>query len=294
MKTSFTKNPLTFDEQVSLLQTRSLEISNIDYAKSKLAHINYYRLSAYFRHFQEDETHAFIEGTTFDHVIRLYYFDKKLRNIVFYAMEKLEVYIRTTLAYHIAKAHGAFGYTDNTIMYDSGKHVSIMESIQADVSRSKEVFVKHFFEKYEGEYLPVWAMVEVISFNTLSRLYGNLKESEQRRIADELGLKPVVLAKWLHTLTYVRNICAHHSRLWNKMLAVRPMKPRGDRTFQELNNTKIFFVLSMIRYLLEKIDGDEYNFKAEIKQLLASYPEVPLYNMGFPEDWEGMTLWNDI
>jgi abortive infection bacteriophage resistance protein len=291
MKLTYNKPPLTFEKQIELLRSRNLTIENPEYAKSKLAHINYYRISAYLRHFQEENTHKFVKDTSFTQVIRLYYFDKKLRSIIFYAMEKIEVYMRTVLAYHIADSHGAFGYADMSIMHSSHKHEQILKSIQADVLRSKEVFVKHFFETYKGEYLPVWAMVEVISFNTLSRLYGNLKEEDQREIAKQIGLKPVVLARWLHSLTYVRNICAHHARLWNKMLAVRPVIPRGDKSFKDLNNTKIFFVLTVIQYLLEKIDGDEYGFKAEIKKLLATYPEVPVFNMGFPANWEERSIW---
>lgn len=292
MKLPYTKKSLTFDEQIVLLQKRNLSFGNVAFAKSKLSHINYYRLSAYFHHFQ-DENHDFEEDTSFEEVVQLYYFDKKLRNTIFYAMEKIEVYFRTSLAYLLSQKFGSFGYVDAVNMHDAGKHEAILKSIRSEVVRSKEVFVKHFFDTYDGAYLPVWAMVEVISFGTLSRLFGNLKEQEQRSIANTLGLKPLVLARWLHTLTYVRNICAHHARLWNKMLAVRPIKPRRNATFAGLNNTKLFFVLTMILYLLEKIDGDEYGFKQEIKILLQHYPDVKLFNMGFPEDWETILLWKE-
>ncbi|ADV46549.1 Abi family protein [Nitratifractor salsuginis] len=293
MKLSYTKSPLTFSEQVHLLQERGLIVPNSAYAELKLAQINYYRLSAYMRFFQDDASHCFREGTTFEQVIRLYYFDKKLRNLIFYAMEKLEVYFRTTYAYHTAMEPtlGAFGYTKSAKMHDLEKHASILEAIRRDVDRSKEVFVTHFFSKYDGDYLPVWMMVEVISFSTLSRLYGNLRAPVQQKIADSVNLNAKVLAGWLHSLTYVRNLCAHHARTWNKLLAIRPMVPRGNPAFSGLNNRKIFFVLSMIRYLLEAIDGDEYDFRGELMRLLAAYPDVPLYNMGFPEDWKARTLW---
>lgn len=293
MKRSYTKHPLSFEDQVALLESRGLIVVNPEYARAKLSHINYYRLSAYFRFFQHDESHRFKTGTTFEAVVRLYYFDKKLRNIIFYAIEKIEVYLRTAYAYHTAMspALGTFGYTHTEEMYSPAKQTEILDAITKDVARSKEVFVQHFFEKYEGEDLPVWMMVEVISFNTLSRLYGNLKAHEQKKIASGLGLHEGVLAGWLHSLTYVRNLCAHHARVWNKLLAIRPQIPRKNEAFQGLNNRKIFFVLSIIRYLLEKIDGDEYNFKQEIKQLFAEYSEIPLFNMGFPENWEERALW---
>ena len=296
MKRSYTKSPLTSAEQVRLLQDRGLVVSNPAYAEAKLSHINYYRLSAYFRFFQIDDTHRFRQGTRFEDVIRIYYFDKKLRNLIFYAIEKLEVYFRTAYAYHTAMSSDlrVFGYTQKDKMYCPDRHIEILESIRTDVKRSKEVFVEHFFTHYEEEDLPVWMMVEVISFNTLSRLYGNLKASEQKKIAKGVGLAPGVLAGWLHSLTYVRNLCAHHARVWNKILAIRPKIPRRNPTFQSLDNKKIFFVLSMIRYLLERIDGDEYDFGKALVALLGEFPEIPLRNMGFPDDWESRELWRYV
>ena len=295
MKPSYTKPPLTFQVQVELLHDRGLIIPNKVYATTKLTQINYYRLSAYMRFFQEDASHRFKEGTRFEEIIRLYYFDKKLRNLIFYATEKLEVYFRTAYAYHTAMSSqcGPFGYTKSSQMHNPEKHPSILEAIRRDVDRSKEVFVTHFFSKYEGDYLPVWMMVEVISLSTLSRLYDNLKAPIQKTIADSVHLSPRVLAGWLHSLTYVRNLCAHHARTWNKLLAIRPMIPRHKPAFAGLNNRKIFFVLSIIRYLLERIDGDEYDFRRELIQLLAEYPEVPLHNMGFPADWKEREIWRN-
>lgn len=293
MKPTYTKPHLTYLEQIKLLQKRNLIVSNVDYAALKLSHINYYRLSAYARHFYLEDGTTFKEGTKFEDILNLYYFDKKLRNILFYAIEKIEVLLRTKYAYLIGQEFGPFGYVYLDHVYNPETQEKILLSIQAEVKRSKEVFVSHHFEKYDGKYLPVWSMVEVTSFNTLSRLFSNLKEKQQNEIAFSLGLKASVLRQWLHTITYVRNICAHHSRIWNKMLAVRPMKPRKNKTFESLNNTKIFFVLTMIIYLLEQIDGDEYDYKMQIKNLLKEYSDIPIFNMGFPLKWEELDLWKN-
>lgn len=167
-----------------------------------------------------------------------------------------------------------------------------MTIIEKETNRSKEIFVKEFYSKYDEEYLPIWAMVEIISFNTLSRIYANLKEPHRKEIIQDINIKPFVFQRWLHTLTYVRNICAHHSRLWNKVIAIEPMHPKNQKAFEVISNKKIFFVLSMIEFLFEQMDDEEFNFKDELKRLFKKYPKVKLENMGFIENWEQNPIWS--
>lgn len=199
MKTSFSKLHLSYQEQVNLLKSRNLIVSNNNYAVKKLKHLNYYRLSSYFYSFYQNKN-LFKDGIKFEYILQLYYFDKKFRNLVFYAIEKIEVYIRTQIAFTISKSNGVFGYTNKTIFHDEKKHQDILQVIQNETKRSKEIFVKEFYEKYDDNNLPVWAMVEIISFNTLSRIFANLKEEYRKEIIKDINIKPFVFQKWLHTL----------------------------------------------------------------------------------------------
>lgn len=293
MKLQFIKNHLSYEEQAKLLENRNLTILNFDFAIKKLSHLNYYRLSAYFYPFFEQKN-SFKNETTFEDILQLYYFDKELRHLVFYAIEKIEVYIRTQISFSISKNNGVFGYVDENIFHDKQKHSNLLKSIKSETVRSKEIFVKEFYDKYDEEYLPVWAMVEIVSFNTLSKIFANLKESYRSEITKELKIKPFVFQRWLHTLTYIRNICAHHSRLWNKTLAIEPMIPKNQKLFQKLNNQKLFFVLNMIQFIFISIDNKEFDFKSELKSLLNKYPIVDVKAMGFVQDWEELEIWRDL
>jgi abortive infection bacteriophage resistance protein len=290
LKPKFSKTHLSYQQQTDLLKSRNLTVPNEAFCSKKLQHINYYRLSAYFYPFYQEEN-KFKDDAKFEDIVKLYYFDKEFRNLIFYSIEKIEVYARTQLAYIISKHSGVFGYTDASIFHNTQVHSDILNTIKSETSRSKEVFVKDFFDKYDEEYLPVWSMVEIISFNTLSKIYANLKETHRKEIVKDIDIKPLVFQSWLHTLTYVRNICAHHSRLWNKMLAIEPTKPRNQHIFHTIINKKIFFVLTMIQFMLEKIDEEELDFKYEIKRLLAKYPKINIKTMGFIENWEELSLW---
>lgn len=293
MKTSFTKTFLPYQQQVDLLKSRNLLVVNDAFAITKLSHLNYYRLSAYYLPFQDAKDH-FADGTQFEDVIKLYYFDKKLRNLIFYAIEKIEVYFRSQIAYVLAEDFGPFGYTKSqNFIVTAHAHYKLIADIDKEVKRSKEVFVKHFFSKHTQSHLPVWMMVEIVSFGTLSKLYKALQPEQKRKITDGLGLPQKVFDSWFHTLVYVRNVCAHHSRIWNKMLAIKPEVPRKIELFKPLNNKKIFFVLSMIEFILEKIDDDEFILKDELRTLLMQHPEVPVNNMGFPDNWEELEIWRD-
>jgi len=293
LKTSFNKPFLPYQDQVDLLKSRNLNVSNDAFVVTKLSHLNYYRLSAYYLPFYDDKEH-FKDGVQFENIIKLYYFDKKLRNLIFYAIEKIEVYFRTQITYVIAKEFGPFGYTKSEhFTMNAYHHHKLLEDINREVVRSKEVFVKHFFEKYTEKNLPVWMMVEIVSFGTLSKLYKSLKPEQKKEIIKGLGLHQKVFDSWFHTLVYIRNVCAHHSRVWNKMLAIKPEIPRKIELFKTLNNKKVFFVLTMIEFILEKVDDDEFILKDELNKLLAKHPEVPISNMGFPENWHELEVWRD-
>jgi len=309
----YAKSHKTFDEQLKILKERDLIISNDKYAFTKLNHINYYRLSAYFLPLQykkeSENKNKFLPNTAFEDVVKLYYFDTELRKIIFEAIESIELYLRTQIAYHHSCQYEPYGYVDqknfqtNQEFYDKS-----IKTLKDETGRANEEFVSHFEDKYKTKDLPIWTLVEVISFGTLSKMYSILKTDEQKKVTYQLrGINNTVFKNWLHSLSVLRNICAHHSRCWNKTLGVKFEVPNKLESFKKINKTiidektnltstiymndKVFFALSVIEYILACIGEDEVEFKEKIKQLLQKYPHVDKNAMGFVDNWEELEMW---
>jgi abortive infection bacteriophage resistance protein len=137
---------------------------------------------------------------------------------------------------------------------------------------------------------------EVISMGLLSRIYRDLKLSDAKKeIARHFKLpKAEVLESWMHSVTYVRNICAHHGRFWNRSLTIKPeLLRKASNDFPKNispTNTKIYPFLCCLLYLLRTINPDT-KFATNLQQLFAEYPNVPQQSMGFPIDWQNETFW---
>ena len=94
--------------------------------------------------------------------------------------------------------------------------------------REEVTFIDHHKKKY-GLPLPIWIASEVWDFGTLSHLFGGMREKEQDAIAERYGIcNGCVFASWLRSLNYLRNVCAYHSRLWNRNMTDQPRKPAND------------------------------------------------------------------
>lgn len=292
----YTKPPKTFEEQLHHLKAKNLLVTNETYTLKKLSHINYYRLSAYFlpmQHQKESELDGiFLDDVRFEDILELYFFDVELRKTVFKAIESIEIYFRTQIAYHHSLTYGAFGYLDPANFKTSPEFFDkVMVSIREETSRSNETFIAHFKEKYNTTDLPVWAMVEVVSMSNLSKIYAMLKTTEQQAVTQALnGVSKDLFHNWFHALTVIRNICAHHSRLWNKTLGVSFEKPRKIKVFHPLQGDKVFFAISVIAYILDAI-GEESDFQNDIVALISSHPKINIKAMGFIDGWEEMVVW---
>lgn len=157
-----------------------------------------------------------------------------------------------------------------------------------------EPFIEHYRKKYtRNPHLPLWMGLEVISFGGLSRLLKGLKSEDLRIIAGQYYLPDKVLTSWVHTLVYARNLCAHHSRLWNRTLAVKPLLPFKLQTWRNINNNKTYCLLMMLKHLLDFINpGQLWTYK--LIRLLEDNPSIVLDKMGFPADWNNGDLWGTI
>ena len=302
----YTKRPLSITEQVARLKERGLIFDNEKEASAYLFNISYYRLRAYTYPFQdngEDSDHHFIRSDIhFNDIIDLYRFDRRLRALIFNAIEKIEVSVRAKIVQVYAESTGNSHWHTDESLYRIG-YDDLMSHIEADVDRSNEDFIKHYNNKYsEPPMPPSWMALEVVSFATLSRLYQALKLDERKKfIAKEFGLpeKNVsILENWLHAISNLRNCCAHHSRVWNRRFMVNVKLPYNTHysfmdinTIDELRTNKLFALLSSVAYILNIISPDN-DFKNNLKTLLKSNCRLlSLKDMGFPKNWQALPVW---
>ena len=290
---NYSKPHLSYLEQIELLKSRGLIINDTQYAILKLKHISYFRLSAYFLPFYSEEN-TFKTGTTFEQIIEVYHFDKELRILTFSAIEKIEIFLRTSVSYNFSNKYGAFGYIEkeNFCIKKENDFSWLVKDLKKESNRSKETFVKHFELKYTNEELPIWMVVEIISFGTLSKLYSLLCPDIEREILNGIGLPSFVFKNWLHVFSYIRNTSAHHSRLWNRQFVIKAKIPKHKKEFEGMINDKYITLAVMINYILKTID-DTFDYKNELEKLFEKYPSIDLEKMGFQDNWQNLKVWNN-
>ncbi len=295
-KLPYSKPALTYKQQLEQLKGRGLSFKNEAKALHLLENVSYYRLSGYWYPLLEDkENHKFKSGATFEIAFQLYCFDRELRQLVLSELEKIEVAVRAKLTYVMSLKHGAFWFRNATLFSDSSAHSETLSNIEKEFNRSDEQFVKSFKSKYSDSLPPSWMTMEITSFGSLSMLYKNLKPRlEKREVAHYFGLSDSVFETWLHSIVYLRNVCAHHTRLWNRSMKIKPQIPKSPRknwlTNNTIKNNKTYFILSMINYLLQTVNPHN-TFKIKFKKLLFKYPNIDVTAMGFPENWVKEEMW---
>lgn len=288
----YNKLPLTIQEQVSKLKERNLRIEDEGKAAHYLSNISYYRLRAYTYPFQDNtiETHPFIKKVSFEEIISLYVFDRQLRLLVFNAIEKIEIAFRTQIIYQFSLEKGAFWYINPSLYNNSIQFANNVAKLQQEIDRSKETFITHYHTNYsDSKVPPSWMALEVSSIGLLSKLFSNLKENKcKNAIATHFGLKDVgVLENWMRCISLLRNLCAHHSRIWNRRMTklAFPKKPMYDFIEnKQILEYKLYAYLCTIQYLLNTI-SPEHSFKANLVALMNNCPLAQEKEMGFPKNW---------
>ena len=282
----FAKPPTTFQEQVNLLKSRGLIINDSEKALQNISRINYYRLSSYYVPFQINRN-LFKPETSIEKIFRLYGFDKKIRSLIFGALEITEVTLRTKIAYYFSHKYGPFAYSDPQYFSRGFKHYDWYTKLEESIQISREDFIKDFFKEYDEEKnLPLWIAIEIMSFGQLSFLFRGLERTDSNNISkDCFGIDEKILSSWIHTLVYIRNLCAHHSRIWNRTLAIKPKVPNKLAEWKGISNSKIFCLFLIFKKLII-IPGEWENFKNNLLQLLEEHSDIDLKRMGFPDDWK--------
>lgn len=295
----YTKPPLIIEQQIDLLILRGMKVNDRSRAARYLSHINYYRLRAYWMPFEEpsgNEEHLFKADTNFEDTLTLYIFDRKFRLLVLEAIERIEVSFRTRFAYILANKYDSHAYLNPAYFKSEDKYRQCISSLQEELTRSRETFIKHYREKYDDPELPpIWVVCEVMSFGQLSKWFQNLKYRKDRMaISDIYRIDEHILGSFMHHLTHVRNLAAHHSRLWNRRLTFTMRIPGYPTDFALLFNPEakrnIYNTLVMLCYLLTRMSPGT-TWITRLKQLIIDNDLVNPSLMGFPDDWQEINIW---
>lgn len=297
---NYSKPPLTLDEQGDLLIARGMT-GDRDLMIERLGTVNYYRLSGYWHPFRNHPGESFWSGTSFDAVWDRYEFDRGLRLVVMDAVERIEVAVRTQLAYqHAHRWHDPFAYAQNPAALpglSTNQRGRLLETIREETENSRETFVKHFRTKY-GEchdFMPVWMASEIMTFGSILTFYRGAATETRRAVAALLDVHDTVVESWLLALNTIRNICAHHARLWNRELGIKPKIPERKREWHEpveVANERVFGILTICRYCLARIAPRD-RWADRLRVLLAEHPKVPRIAMGFPAEWVNSAIWEE-
>lgn len=292
----YTKPHLSYEQQADQLIQRGL-IADKDVLISRLKSVSYYRLSGYWHTFRELPSDNFKPNTKFSIVWERYTFDRQLRFQVMDAIERIEIAIRSDLVYYFTDKYGPFGHTDanNLPNLDPDDYRLFINKIRKETLRSKEKFSEHFKIKYGDLHpdLPLWMAAEVIDFGCVFTLYRGVDKSIRRKISEKYKISFGVLETWLHSLNTIRNICAHHSRLWNRELGIKPEIPDKNPYWNypnKIENNKMFGILSIMKYMISYI-APQSCWQERLFQLLNKYNGIPLVSMGFPDNWKNYKMW---
>jgi abortive infection bacteriophage resistance protein len=329
----FTKPAISVTEQLVLLKGRGLIIRDEARAGHFLEAISFFRLTPYMRPFQVTGSpdHKFLPGTGFNQLSGLYDFDRQLRLLVMDAIERVEVAARASISNHMGPTYGAHWYLQRELFkreYDHSRLLSTIERAQqkalqdyqrevdridqlrhADEARkaalrkrrAQESYARHYALTYsQPALMPGWAMMEELTLGGMSHLYRGLSRDRDRKaIGLQLAAPAPLLKSWLHTLTVVRNICAHHARLWNRELGIKPERPK-QATFawpaylrQDSQHTRVAVVLAILHYLVQQVSPHS-RWLQSLADLLEEYPDIPQQAMGLTDRWQADPFWQTL
>ena len=280
------KQATTYKQQIKKLRSKGCFVADEVRCECCLRETNYYRLAAYFIPFRSADDHnRYVVGTNFDTVYRIYEFDKKLRGILFSAIEDVEIFLRSSIAYYHAHKYGPLGYLDAENFRENKHDATLFQRLVDDaIKRNRSTpFIKHHIEHYGGN-IPVWAIVEILTFSNLSFFFSDMNASDQKTIARGcFGAHPTAVASWLRCCSDLRNICAHYGRLYNRIFSSAPKGiPLSDR-----ESRRLWGALLALKLLYPNSDNWNNSVCVSLAVLFEEYGDViNLSHIAFPNDWE--------
>ena len=304
---TFEKPPLSIDAQLERLSSRGIVIQDKHAARHYLSYISYYRFCGYAIEFEGEFVNGekqYRRGTTFEQVLDCYVFDRKLRLLVIDAIERIEIAIRTVMINELAlKYNDAHWYLNKSLFLPKFRHDDLIQSIKKETQykaqdgsvqdKKRERFIKHYYDKYQTPELPaVWMVAEVLPLGAWSMIFANLVDREnQKIICKHFGISYGVMESWLHALTYLRNLCAHHSKLWSRNFTLKPLIANDYR--RQLEKNSRFSAQAAILKIFLNVISPSSEWSKHLRALITQHPQIDVKKMGFREGWQSDAFWSD-
>lgn len=294
---------LLLPDQINILRQRGLTVNDLNETNHYLAHVGFFRLADYWQFLQNDSIrNTFISGASFDQVIELYDFDRELRLLLLDALERLEVSFRAIMINIMCPIHGSNWFVDKRLFFEEERLNVVIETINRELERSDENFVKLHDKRSSGfDHPPAWETLTILSFGTLSKIYRNIRDdiNEKREIAKIYGLPSERwLQSWMQVISILRNFCAHHSLICYRMYLSRPKEIRRTKLpwiknipdGSNVESRQLYYQLCIVRYLLHTASpGNDFSYR--LMELFVKYRGIDLERMGFLENWDEEDLW---
>lgn len=283
---------LRVEQQIEKLRANGLTLTgeDADAARQLLLDHNYYRLSGYFRYFQVNPLagdNRFTSQTTFGKVRRAYELDQELAEHLRRGLATFEVVFRSRLAYQMAESSGPDSYLTEGIYLDDkpAPRAKLLKDIHQDLARSEERFVQH--HQTRGATLPIWAAVEVLSLGTTSKMYGLIKDVEgvYKPVAQRFGISHRQSRRFFRAMTVLRNVCAHHGRIWNRNHGIdieAPPQARTDGPSDMYRNTPWAWIVTL-GHIVDHARGDT-RYSDSLWDFIETTPEWFVDGLTFPAD----------
>lgn len=287
----YTKPTKSPEDLVQQLKQRGLIIKDEERAERYIRNIGYYRLSAYMFPFLKDPkaAHKFKPGVTFDHVLCLYRFDKKLRILLFNEIEKIEVAFRAAMVDTMTNRTGDIFWMTNPCFI----RPVTLSLIKREYNRSTEDFITHFKKSYSNPYPPAWMISEILPFGNITWIFKELSDSNKKAIAKQFYLQAPIFESWITIIALTRNDCCHHARVWNKVhsiLSCDMSKMTRPWISLSTDRKRTYYNICIIKYFLDIISPNN-DFKHKLIALFKQFPGIDLKAMGFNIHWFDEPLW---
>lgn len=277
----------TFEEQIEKIKEKGFRVSDSTKCLHFLKRVNYYNISGYFHYFDFKPK----SNLDFEKILKIYEFDQKLRNLIFYMVEEIELYLRTQLSYFYAYKYNPLGYlNENNFNSKHHNHKKFLDMIENHKQKNiKNPIINHHIKNYEGKF-PIWVIIEFFTIGELVHFYKDMKTADKKQLIEKflnLDTSFQYVDSWLKCITDIRNRCAHSSRLYFFNFYNLPKLPQKLKKFQ---NDRLLFSQILAMKLIYSSNKNRFNklFVNPLSQLIEKYKCygcIDIEDIGFPEDW---------